>query len=129
MTLRDDFLRDERSQIDSADSINAIQSSKEDVEKASTSTGMDTPDVSTSDGSKGEALSGHEEAQSGREVAASIPLPSIEASRMSPWHEVMFVFNVSLAQILSLASLATTVAPVLVIGKSLGVFDLGQDSW
>lgn len=50
-------------------------------------------------------------------------------SNMSTAREVLFVFTVCLAQLLSLAALAQSIAPVLVISNSLGIHDEGKMSW
>lgn len=52
-----------------------------------------------------------------------------EKTGLAKWHEWIFVFNVCLAQIFSLAGLAQSFAPLLIIAESLGVSDPGQMSW
>jgi MFS family permease len=47
----------------------------------------------------------------------SAPLPEIRMSRI---HEILFVINVCLAQLLTLAGLSQTIAPGFIIGTSLG---------
>lgn len=57
------------------------------------------------------------------------PPPVPQGPSFSTFHELAFIINLCLAQFLSLATLAQTVAPLLIIGDSLGVHDLGQLSW
>lgn len=57
------------------------------------------------------------------------PLLPPQTSGLGKWHEWLFVFNVCLAQIFSLAALAQSFAPLLIIADSLGVSDPGQMSW
>ncbi|KAF2164514.1 hypothetical protein M409DRAFT_67994 [Zasmidium cellare ATCC 36951] len=57
------------------------------------------------------------------------PLPPAQTSGLGKWHEWIFVFNVCLAQIFSLAGLAQSFAPLLIIAEGLGVDDPGQMSW
>lgn len=47
----------------------------------------------------------------------------------STFHEIAFIATVCLAQFLSLASLAQTVAPLLIIGTDLGVSNPAQLAW
>lgn len=130
MTLRDDFLQHEGSRQDSADTINAIRYSDGSIEKDTTPTSsIVAATCSPKRYYKDELQSSPEGALCDREIETSVTTPSAENNTMSPWHEKLFVFNVSLAQVISLASLATTIAPVLVIGESFGVHDLGQSSW
>lgn len=129
MTLRDDFVEDERSKLDSADTIDTIRDSGTNSGTASTSAGKESAVRSTRERCKEYSSPVQETTSSDGDAVSSILQPSLEASMMSPWHEKLFVFNVCLAQVLSLASLAMTVAPVLIIGKSFGVIDLGQCSW
>jgi hypothetical protein len=51
------------------------------------------------------------------------------AIKFSKQHEIMFIANVCLAQLLSLACLAQTVSPLLIITESLGVEHPGQLAW
>jgi hypothetical protein len=44
-------------------------------------------------------------------------------------HEIAFIVNVCLAQFITLAALAQTVAPLLLIGEELKVNNSGQLSW
>lgn len=48
---------------------------------------------------------------------------------MAKPQEILFIINVCLAQFLSLAALAQTVAPILIIGRDLQVQNPGQLSW
>jgi hypothetical protein len=57
------------------------------------------------------------------------PPPGPPAPTWSKPHEYAFIFTVCLAQIMSLASLAQTVAPLLKIGDDLKVENPGQLSW
>ncbi|TKA77312.1 hypothetical protein B0A49_03281 [Cryomyces minteri] len=56
----------------------------------------------------------------------TLPPPAVEFSKL---HEVAFVINVCMAQFLSLAALAQSVAPLLIIGESFNVTNPGQLSW
>jgi hypothetical protein len=47
----------------------------------------------------------------------------------STTHEILFIVNVCLAQFLSLAALAQTVSPLLLIGADLNVHHPGQLAW
>lgn len=47
----------------------------------------------------------------------------------STTHEILFIANLCLAQLLSLAALAQTVSPLLLIGADLNVKNPGQLSW
>lgn len=47
----------------------------------------------------------------------------------STFHEIAFIATVCFAQFLSLASLAQTVAPLLIIGEDLGVSNPAQLAW
>jgi len=47
----------------------------------------------------------------------------------STTHEILFIANVCLAQFFSLAALAQTVSPLLLIGADLNVTNPGQLSW
>lgn len=47
----------------------------------------------------------------------------------SPMREAFFVFTICMAQFLSLAGLAQSVAPLAIIGRSFGVTDEGLLSW
>ena len=47
----------------------------------------------------------------------------------STTHEILFIANVCLAQLFSLAALAQTVSPLLLIGADLHVTNPGQLSW
>lgn len=62
-------------------------------------------------------------------AAAPPPGPPQRGPAFSTLHEVAFITNLCLAQFLSLAALAQTVAPLLIIGDSLHVQDLGALSW
>ncbi|QIW99162.1 hypothetical protein AMS68_004680 [Peltaster fructicola] len=57
------------------------------------------------------------------------PDTMIEDAGLSPWREAAFVFLVCLAQCLSLAGLAQTIAPLDIIGSSFGVTDEARLSW
>lgn len=52
--------------------------------------------------------------------------PAIKFSRN---HEILFIANVCLAQLMSLAALAQTVSPLIIIGESLNVKEPGQLPW
>ncbi|CAK4033381.1 MFS general substrate transporter [Lecanosticta acicola] len=64
-----------------------------------------------------------------RASTPGMPVPVEEGSGMSVWRERMFVFTVCLAQLFSLAGLAQSIAPLLVISDSFGVNDPGKMSW
>jgi len=49
--------------------------------------------------------------------SALVPQPDVRMSRI---HEILFVINICLAQLLSLAALSQTIAPGFIIGRSLG---------
>lgn len=51
------------------------------------------------------------------------------AIHFSKPHEILFIANVCLAQLLSLACLAQTVSPLLIISSSLGVDHPGELAW
>jgi hypothetical protein len=51
------------------------------------------------------------------------------AIKFSKFHEILFIANVCLAQLMSLAALAQTVSPLIIIGESLGVTHPGQLPW
>jgi hypothetical protein len=51
------------------------------------------------------------------------------AIKFSKQHEILFIANVCMAQLLSLACLAQTVSPLLIIADSLGVEHPGQLAW
>lgn len=53
-----------------------------------------------------------------------VPFPSF-----SKGHEIAFIFNICLAQFITLCCLAQSVAPLLIIGDSFGVKDPGTLSW
>ncbi|KAK4980816.1 hypothetical protein LTR66_010342, partial [Elasticomyces elasticus] len=63
------------------------------------------------------------------ELSPSGSAPAPPAVTFSKVHEVLFVVNVCLAQLLTLASLAVTVAPLDIIGVSFNVTNPGQLSW
>ncbi|KAK5128198.1 MFS multidrug transporter-like protein [Cryomyces antarcticus] len=56
----------------------------------------------------------------------ALPPPAVGFSKV---HEVAIVINVCMAQFLSLAALAQSVAPLLIIGESFNVTNPGQLSW
>lgn len=77
-----------------------------------------------------------EEDQASKEAGESVPpLPTPAVSAPSQgsglWkpHEYLFVFSICLAQLFSLAALAQTFGPLLIISDSFGVTDPGQMSW
>lgn len=68
----------------------------------------------------------------GKEETESVimqPPPGPPQISMAKGQETLFIINVCLAQFLSLAALAQTVAPILIIGKDLQVQNPGQLSW
>lgn len=48
---------------------------------------------------------------------------------LSPAHEIWLIFMICMAQFLSLAGLAQTIAPLGIIGRSFDVIDEGELSW
>ncbi|CAK4026504.1 hypothetical protein D0861_00252 [Lecanosticta acicola] len=62
-----------------------------------------------------------EKAQPNGEESAPAPF--------SPGHEIIFIFVICMAQFLSLAGLAQSIAPLNIIGRSFGVTDEAQLSW
>ena len=67
------------------------------------------------------------------EPVPSPPPPSAPVGppeiRFSTIHEIAFIATVCFSQLLSLASLAQTVAPLLIIGKDLGVSNPAELAW
>ena len=57
-----------------------------------------------------------------QELPLSVP-------QMSKAREIAFIINVCLAQFISLAGLAQTIAPLVIIGDSFGIQDPGILSW
>ena len=57
------------------------------------------------------------------------PPPQQPQVQFSKPHEILFIMNVCLAQFMSLAALAVTVAPLPIISKAFGVTNLGVMSW
>ncbi|KAL9056375.1 MAG: hypothetical protein Q9162_002966 [Coniocarpon cinnabarinum] len=55
--------------------------------------------------------------------------PAKPENPFSPMRDAAFIFTVCMAQFLSLAALAQSVAPLLIIGDTFGVTDPGQLSW
>lgn len=56
-------------------------------------------------------------------------LPPPHDTHFSRLHDVAFIFTVCMAQFMSLAGLAQSVAPLFIIGRTYGVFDPGELSW
>lgn len=57
------------------------------------------------------------------------PEAGFPALPFSPRHEILFIFMVCMAQFLSLAGLAQSIAPLELIGRSFGVTDEATLSW
>jgi len=57
------------------------------------------------------------------------PEDEILAIPFSPGHEILFIFMICMAQFLSLAGLAQSIAPMEIIGSSFGVTDEAALSW
>lgn len=55
--------------------------------------------------------------------------PHTVGPAFSPAHEILLIFMICMAQFLSLAGLAQTIAPLGIIGRSFGVVDEGELSW
>jgi hypothetical protein len=56
-------------------------------------------------------------------------MPQQQHPTWSTFHDWLFIFTVCLAQFLSLATLAQTVAPLLIIGDAYGTQNPGQLAW
>lgn len=63
------------------------------------------------------------------EVQAPAPPPGPPAPTWSRYHEWLFILTVCSAQFLSLASLAQTISPLLIIGNDLNIQNPGQLAW
>jgi hypothetical protein len=57
------------------------------------------------------------------------PEDGVPAIPFSPGHEMLFVFMICMAQFLSLAGLAQSIAPMEIIGRSFGITDEATLSW
>jgi len=66
-------------------------------------------------------------AQSDEKDAA--PDDGAPAIPFSPRHEMLFIFMICMAQFLSLAGLAQSIAPMEIIGRSFGISDEATLSW
>jgi hypothetical protein len=57
------------------------------------------------------------------------PEDGVPAIPFSPRHEMLFIFMICMAQFLSLAGLAQSIAPMEIIGRSFGITDDATLSW
>jgi hypothetical protein len=57
------------------------------------------------------------------------PEDGVPAIPFSPAHEMWFIFTICMAQFLSLAGLAQSIAPMEIIGRSFGVNNEAALSW
>lgn len=63
------------------------------------------------------------------ELRSPTPAPEDPGPGLSKAREVLFVFNICLAQLFSLAGLAQSFAPLVILSDSFNVTDPGQMSW
>jgi hypothetical protein len=70
-----------------------------------------------------------EESRLEQQTQPSRPPPGPPPPNWSKLHEYAFIFNVCLAQFITLAALAQTVAPLSIIGADMQVDHPGQKSW
>lgn len=82
----------------------------------------DRKDTSTSEGAA-------EKGSSSSSKPPTAPPAGPPAIKFSKPHEILFIVNVCLAQLLSLACLAQTVSPLLIIADSLGISHPGELAW
>ena len=70
------------------------------------------------------------ESKDTKPISYKLTIPPPQPSRpLSPVRDAAFIFSTCMAQFLSLAALAQSVAPLFIIGDSFGVHDPGQLSW
>ena len=55
--------------------------------------------------------------------------PAQQSAQFSKLHDYAFIFTVCMSQFLSLAGIAQSISPLLIMGKSFGVNDPGTLSW
>lgn len=88
-----------------------------------------TPVTPTSLGIPDPPVQPREDPRRSQQPKPAPPPPGPPPLKWSKLHEYAFIFNVCLAQFITLAALAQTVAPLAIIGDDMQVDSPGQKSW